>query len=184
MLLGPYKITCPHHQHTNLPDVFSTTASLTFLAGVPLKIQVCLGINQNQDGSNMGAWDMRAPGNQDCGDSRSLLHPSSSVQPADSKIMVERAITQRKHLIELSLLNNRTSKLLTASFSSISHRCECLSLFFFLTALTFHFQFRISPSSSVSGSSGRGTLKTERKVNQKAREMKRQYQNGERYLTN
>jgi hypothetical protein len=78
----PHKITCLHHQHTNLPNVSSTTVSLTFQEGVPLQTQGCLGIDQNQDGLNMGAWGMHDLGNQGYVDSRSLPHPSSYEQPA------------------------------------------------------------------------------------------------------
>lgn len=55
--------------------------------------------------------------------------------------------------------------LLTASLSSMSHLCECLSLFTFLTPFTFHLHFLVSASSSVSGSSGRSTCNNQQSYN-------------------
>lgn len=106
MIFGHHKITCRHHQHTNLQDVFLTSTSLTSLKDVPLKTQVCLGISQNQDGSNMGAWDKLALENQDCEDNRSLLHPSSFEQPTAKKAsetMMKNATSPGKHLIYNSI---------------------------------------------------------------------------------
>lgn len=71
---------------------------------------------------------------------------------------------------------------LTVSLSSMSQRCECLSLFSFLIDLTCHFHFAIKVPSFVSGSSGRGifekqktlTILTTQKKGKKIKQMTNQ----------
>ena len=150
MLCVPHGIVYQHRQHRDLLSVSSATVGQTFQEGVHLRIPIFPGTNLNQGDLSVGAWDMHALGNQRCVGSKSPLHPSFSVLPVP--ILV--GSPDKEYGLQT---NDILLKRLTVSLSSVSQRCEYLSLFSFCTDLTFHLHFFIFASSSVSGSSGKGT---------------------------
>ena len=100
---------------------------------------------------------MLVPENPDYGGNRNLLHLSSFWPPEIRLMWLFLGFT------DYSMQFKFPEMVVTASLSSTSQRKECLSLFSFFAALTFHFHFLIIVSSSVSGFSGSGIY--EHKVN-------------------